>query len=293
MLHHVVDDDEGMTAPVAEIFRHGKAGKGRDPLQAGRDGGGRDDEDAALRRPVLAHRVDRPLDGRGPLANGDIDADHVAVALVDDGIDGKRGLAGGPVADDEFALAAAEGEQRIDDEDAGLHGRGDEIPVDDGRRRPLDRMVRGGLDRRIVVERPAERIDNAAEQPLAHRHPDHLAGAGHPHARLDLCRLVENDGGDPVFIEGQREAVAVALEPQQLVEPGIRQARDEGDAVADALHPADGLRLRPEPRPGDRVAAALQPFLAGRIRRRHGVSAPLEVFPGRPESCCARTHGGR
>ena len=32
-----------------------------------------------------------------------------------------RGLADGAVADDQFALAAAEGEQRVDDDQPGLH----------------------------------------------------------------------------------------------------------------------------------------------------------------------------
>ena len=46
-----------------------------------------------------------------------------------------RGLADGAVADDQFALAAAEREQRVDDEHAGLHRLGDQIAVDDRRRR--------------------------------------------------------------------------------------------------------------------------------------------------------------
>ena len=65
---------------------------------------------------MLPYRVDGAPDAR-PLTDRDIDADDVARLLIDDRVDGDRGLADGAVADDQFALAAAEREQRIDDQE--------------------------------------------------------------------------------------------------------------------------------------------------------------------------------
>ena len=117
--------------------------------------------------PLGVDRLDGAPDARRFLADGDVDADDVAALLVDDGVDGDRGLADGAVADDQFALAAPEREQRVDDDQAGLHRLGHQIAVDDLRRRPLDRLARVGRDRSLAVERPAERIDDAAEQARA------------------------------------------------------------------------------------------------------------------------------
>ena len=194
--------------------------------------------------PCGGDRVDRPAHARGLLADGDVDADDVAVALVDDGVDRERGLAGGAVADDQLALAAAEGEQRVDDEQAGLHRLGHEIAVDDRRRRALDRQVLGGRDRTLAVERAAERVDDAPEQLGADRDAHHVAGAAHDLAGPDRLGRVEQHAADAVGLEHLGEAEAAALEAQQLVEAGARQAGDHRDAVADLLDPADLLRYR-------------------------------------------------
>ena len=79
-------------------------------------------------------------DARTLLADRDIDANNVARLLIDNRIDRDAGLADGTVADDELALAAAEGEERINDDKTGLNRLGHEIPVDDRRRRALDRF---------------------------------------------------------------------------------------------------------------------------------------------------------
>ena len=56
----------------------------------------------------------------GPLADRAIDADHVLVALVQDGVDRDGGLAGLAVAQDQLALPSADRDERIDDDDPGL-----------------------------------------------------------------------------------------------------------------------------------------------------------------------------
>src|SRR5450432_3552722 len=140
VLGQVVDHDQGVLAAVTKILRHGETRERRDPLQSRRARGPSDDDDASLGRPLAVDSVDGAPDARTLLANRDIDADDVARLLIDDRIDSDRGLADGAVADDELALAAAEGEQRIDHDKSGLDRPGHEIPVDDRRRRALYRL---------------------------------------------------------------------------------------------------------------------------------------------------------
>ena len=115
------------------------------------------------------------------------------------------------------------------------------------------------FDRLVTVERPAERIDNAAEQPRPDRDPDDLAGPGHPRSRLDGLAVIEQDGADRVGIEGQRETHAPPVEAKELVEAAVRQTGDESDSVADAFDAAHRLGLRREIDMGDGLAAARQP----------------------------------
>ena len=182
VLGEVVDDDERMAALVAEVFGDGEAGEGRDPLQRGRGGGGGDDEDAALRRAHRLDQLDHALDRRRPLADRDIDADHVGALLVDDRVDGDRRLAGGAVADDQLPLAAAEGEQGVDHQHAGRDRLFNQRPVDDRRRRSFDGPERLGRNRLVAVERTAERVNDTPEQARADRHARDLAGRRHQRA---------------------------------------------------------------------------------------------------------------
>ena len=105
---------------------------------------------------------------------------------------------------------------------------------------------RFGGDRSLAVERAAERIDDAAEQRRPDRHAHHVAGAAHRVAGLDRVGVVQQDAADPVAFEHLGEAELPLVEAQQFVEPDVRQAGDQRDAVADLLDPADLLGLRPE-----------------------------------------------
>ena len=149
----------------------------------------------------------------------------------------------------------------------GLHRLGDEIALDDGGRRPLDRHLRFGLYRFVTVERPAERIDDAAEQPRPDRDPDDLTGPGHPRSRFDGLAVIEQDGTDRVGIESQRETHSPPVEAKKLVEAAVRQTGDESDPVADAFDAAHRLGLRREIDAGDSLAAAREPRVVVEGRR--------------------------
>ena len=74
LLAQVVEDDEDVLALVHPVLADGRAGVGREVLEAGRVGrGGRDDRGVLQRAGLLERAADR-RDGRALLADGDVDA---------------------------------------------------------------------------------------------------------------------------------------------------------------------------------------------------------------------------
>jgi hypothetical protein len=134
-----------------------------------------------------------------------------------------------------------------------------------------------GLYRLLTIKRPAERIDDATEQPRPDRDPDDLTGPRHPRSRLDGLAVVEQDGTDRVGIEGQCEAHSPPVEAKELAEAGVRQAGDESDPVADTFHAPYRLGLRREIDAGDGLAAALEPRVVESVRQRLCHDEPTRI----------------
>ena len=145
---------------------------------------------------VLFELAEHLGDLAGLLADGDVDADEVAALLVDDGVECDRALAGGAVADDELALAAADGDHRVDGLDAGLDGRIDALAEGDAGGDALDRSGLGRADRALAVDGVPEGIDDAADELVADGHLDDAAGGAHLVAFLDVLVVAEDDGAD-------------------------------------------------------------------------------------------------
>ena len=97
----------------------------------------------------------------------------------------------------------------------------------------LDRAGLVGLDGALVVERAAERVDDAADHGLADGDLEHAAGALDEVALLDEGVLAEEHGADVVFfeVEGQTDDVVGQLE--HLHGQAVAQAVDTSDPVAD------------------------------------------------------------
>src|SRR5262249_47286002 len=139
----------------------------------------------------VLHRA-RLLEGRGDardrgrvLPDRDVDADEVLALLVDDRVEQHGRLAREAVADDQLALAAADGDHRVDRLDARLHRAVDALAGDDARGDALEGQGLGGLDRALAVDGLAERVDHAADELVAHRYLQEAAG------RADLVALVQ------------------------------------------------------------------------------------------------------
>ena len=246
----VVDHHQGMLPTVAEIFGHREAGKGREPLQARCGGAGRDDEDRALGCPQSPHRIDHSRRGLRLLPHRDVHADQFAVALGQQCIQRHRGFAGAAVTDDEFALSAAQREQCINGQRAGVHGLAHEGPFDDVGRRAFSGQMVFGLNGRALVQRAAQRVNHAAEQAWADRNLHHAAAARDALAGAHAVGLVEQHTGDVVGFQARRITHAVLGKVQQLIEPHTRQPGDLGDAIGNAVHTTDFLESWRGQRPG-------------------------------------------
>ncbi len=245
LLGEVVVEDHRVHAVVAEILAHRAAGVGGEILHRRGVGGGGGDDDRVFHRAVFLEGAHELRHRRALLADRDIDAVKLLLLvaggvdrlLVDDGIDDHRRLAGLAVADDELALAAADRDQRVDRLEPGLHRLVHRLAGDDAWRLDIDAAGLGVGDRPLAVDRLAERIDHAAEQALAHRHIDDLAGARHRIALADQAVIAEDHRADIVGLEVERHALEPrARERDELTRHHVLQAEDARDAVAHAQH---------------------------------------------------------
>ena len=239
VLREVVVDHERVPALVEEVLAHRGARERRHPLDRRGLGRGGGDDDRVLHRTLVLEPVVDLGDGRPLLADRDVDADHVGVALVQDRVDRDRRLAGAAVADDQLALAAADIRHRVDRLDPRLERLLHGLALDHAGRLPLERAGLGRLDRALAVERVAERVDDAAEQALADRDARHLAGAADGLALLDLLPVAEERDADVVLFEVEREADDVVLELEHLEGDRVFEAVDARDPVAELEHRAD------------------------------------------------------
>ncbi len=114
-------------------------------------------------------------------------------------------------------------------------------PPHDPGRDLLDRIRRVARDRALAVERLAERVDDAAEQPFADRHLQQLAGPADFVALLEPRVVAEDDDAHFGLVEVQREAGDAVAEVEHLVQHHVAQPFDAGDAVADFADDADAL----------------------------------------------------
>ncbi len=94
-------------------------------------------------------------------------------------------------------------------------------------------------DRPLVVDRIAERVDDAAEQALADGNVDDGAGALDGLAFLDLAVVAEDHDADIVAFEIERHAARAVLELDHLAGFDVVEAVGAGDAVAHGKHLAD------------------------------------------------------
>ena len=250
LLGEVVEDDQHVLAVVHPVLADGRAGVGREVLEARavrRRGG---DDRRVLQRAGLLQGTAHRRDGGALLADGDVDAADLlrrvaglpVLLLVDDRVDRDRGLAGRPVTDDQLALAAADRGHRVDRLDAGRQRLVHRLARHHAGRLELEGAPLVGLDVAEAVDRGAERVDDPAHEAVADGDREDLAGPADRLALLDLVEVTEDDDADLAGVEVQGDAEGAVLELQQLVGHRRGQAGDPGDAV-----PRTRRRCRPPP----------------------------------------------
>ena len=239
VLGEVVVDDERVLPVEEEVLAHRGAGERGHPLD--RRGLLRRcrEDDRVVHRARVAEPLDHLGDGGRLLPDCDVDADHVAAALIDDRVHADRGLAGAAVADDQLALPAADRDHRVDRLEPRLERLDDGLALDHARRLELEGAVLGRLDRAQAVERIAERVDDAAEKALADRDAHHLAGAADRLALLDVLPLAEERDADVVLLQVERDADDAVLELEPLEGDAVLEPVDASDAVAELEHGPD------------------------------------------------------
>src|SRR5690349_16133 len=114
MLAKVIDYEKRVAAPLREILCHRASGIGGKPLNTRRLISASIYKNASLTRTVSFDCID-DLSHRGRLLSyRAIDANHSAVALVDDGVDRNRSLAGLTIANYQLSLPPPQWQHRID-----------------------------------------------------------------------------------------------------------------------------------------------------------------------------------
>src|SRR6185437_15714411 len=241
VLRKIVVEADGVALRIAKIFTHGAGGEGRDVLHGGGLAGGGGDDDGVFHRAVFRERLDHLRDGGALLTDGAVDANHVVAALVDDGVEDDRGLAGLAVANDQLALAAADGDHRVNGLDAGLQRLANGLAVHDAGGEALEIVALRALNRAFIVQGLAERIHHAADQLVADGHGHNLVGALDGIAFANFRVIAEEHGADLIFLEVQRNAEDAVRKLDHLAGHALIEAVDARDAVADGDDRADLL----------------------------------------------------
>jgi hypothetical protein len=220
-------------AVVEEVLAHRRARVGGQELDRRGLVGRRGHDDRVVQGVVLGQGLGQLHHRRHALADRDVDADQVLVAVVDDCVDGDGCLACLTVADDQLALAAADRDHRVDRLEAGLHRLDHALALNDARGLELCGTGLGGVHVALAVERIAERIDDPAEQLLPDGDLEQAPGALDLVALGDLVPVAEEHGADVVGLEVEREAGHIVRQLEHLERHAVVQAVHAADAVGD------------------------------------------------------------
>ena len=242
VMGEVVVDDEHIPAGFHEMLCDAGRGIGGDVGEPRRVVAFGHDDDGVIHRAFVAQVGDDLGDRGRPLADSTIDAQHILVALIQNGVDRDGGLARLPITEDQLALAAANRNERIDDDKAGLQRHGDGGAIHDRPGGTFNRQTLVGGDRPFAVERSAQWVDDAPDQSIAHRHVHHTSRSFDLRARMQTLAFAKQYDADFVFIDIERDAVEIAGKLHQLIKAHAWKASDLGDADGDARDRADFAR---------------------------------------------------
>jgi hypothetical protein len=233
LLRKIIIDDESVLSVVAEVLSHRAARVGRNHLKRCHVRRGRGDDRRVFHRAEGLQLVDDLSNGRLLLTDGNVHAEHVLSALIDDGVDSNGRLAGLTIADDELALTTTDRNHRVDGLEARLHRLFDRLTLHDAGSLELDAAAFLGIDRALAVDRISKSVDNATHECRAYRNVEDTAGALDGIAFANAAVFTEESDTDVVLFEVQRHAHQVARKLKKLTGHAAREAVHAGDTVAD------------------------------------------------------------
>ena len=155
------------------------------------------------------------------------------VALVENSVERYGGLACLAIAENQLALAAPNGYERINDFNASLKRHNYGRAVHDGHRGAFNRQTLAGSHRSIAVERPAKRVDHAAQQAIAHSHVHDPAGALNFISCIEMPVLAEQNDADFVRVYVECDAGHIAGKHHQFIITYAGQTRHFSNAGGD------------------------------------------------------------
>ncbi len=148
-------------------------------------------------------------------------------------------------------MAAADGDHGVDRLDAGGQRLGHRLPRSDAGGDDVHLPLLGRPRLALAVERDAQRVDDAPDEPFADADLEQPAGALDAVAFLELEVIAVDDGTDGVFFKVEDLPDDAALELEQLAGHGVLEAVDAGDAVTDFDDGADLADAEPVFEAGD------------------------------------------
>ncbi len=96
-------------------------------------------------------------------------------------------------------------------------------------------------DRALCIERLTERVDDTAQEPLAHRNLEELSRRPDFVAFLQLGVVAEDDHADLGLVEIQRQAGNAATKVEHLVQHDVGKPLHARDTVANLANHANAL----------------------------------------------------
>ena len=203
VLGEIIVNAQCVSAVVAEVLAHRTAGIRSQVLHGGGVGRARLHHNAVLHGVVLFQGLDNLGDGRTLLPDGHIDANHIAAALVQDGVQRHGGFPRLAVADNQFALAAPDGDHRVDGLQARLERLAHGLAINHARGKAFDGTVFAGKDGPLAVGWAAQGIHYTAHQGRPDRYRHDAVGALDDVAFLNLGVIAEQHCADLVFLQVQ------------------------------------------------------------------------------------------
>ena len=232
VLGQVIIHTQHILALGQEIFAHGTACIGGNILQGCQLGGGCGYHNGIAHGTCLFQGFHHVCHSGALLPDGNVDADHVLVMLIDDGVQGNGGLAGLPVADNQLTLSSADGDHGINGLDACLQGLVYGLSCNNAGSHLLHRSGFISQNGALAVNGLSQGIDHSAQQFLPYGNGYDPAGTLDRSTFLDVPIRAEHNGTYKILFQVQRHTLHAAFKLQQLTGHTLVQAVNGGDAVA-------------------------------------------------------------